>query len=121
MVTIIELRAQGEELPKVRVDGEAAGLVARVREPAVEHDVELPGLAGLDVDGPAAAGLKPSLHTEGFGFVASGGAVVDDDGHGERIILPYSRCFFSPPSIACQLFPQRCFAWASALLSWARE
>jgi len=27
--------------------------------------------------------FKPSLHTEDFGFVASGGAVLDDDCHGQ--------------------------------------
>ena len=50
---------------------------------AIDNDVELAGLANLDLDGTAPARFKPSLHTEDFGFVASGSAVVDNDGHVE--------------------------------------
>jgi hypothetical protein len=46
--------------------------MARIRDLTVDDDIELAGLARLDVDRPAAAGLDPSLHTEGFGLIASG-------------------------------------------------
>ena len=62
--------------------GESSGVVARVGELAVDDDIELARLAGLNVHRPAPAGFDPSLHTEGFGLVASGGAVMDQDRHG---------------------------------------
>ena len=71
----------GDELLQVRVGREASRLVLGVGQLAIHHDVELAALADLYSDGAAASRLKPSLHTEDFGFVASGSAVVDHDGH----------------------------------------
>ena len=69
------------DLLQVGFPWEAPGLVARVDELVARQDVELARLARLDLDRSAPASLNPSLHTEGFGFVASGGAVANEDRH----------------------------------------
>ena len=81
--------ALGADLFQIRLGREASRLVLRVGQLAIDDDVELARLADLDVDGAAPSRFKPSLHTEDFGFVASGGAVVDNDGHveGASVIL----------------------------------
>ena len=50
--------------------------VARVDELLIDEDVELSRLARANVNRPAPSGFNPSLHTEGFTLVASGGAIV---------------------------------------------
>ena len=79
--TLFRQARSGKDLLQVRFPGKAAGREARVGELAIDDDIELARLAGLDVDRPAAAGFEPSLHTEGFGLVASSSAVMDEYRH----------------------------------------
>src|ERR1035437_8874461 len=69
------------DLLQVGVRRETSRPVARVDELFIDDDVELARLARLNVDRPAPASFNPSLHTEGFGFVASDGAVMYEDSH----------------------------------------
>ena len=85
----------GGELLQVRLGRKASRLVLRVGQPAVDHDVELAGLADLCVDGTASLRFKPSLHTEDFGFVASRSAVMDNDGH---VDVACSKTVWRPPA-----------------------
>jgi len=73
----------GANLLEIGLGREASRLVLGIGQPAIDHDVELARFTYLDLDGALPARLKPSLHTEDFWFVASGSAVVDDDGHGD--------------------------------------
>jgi len=66
---------------EIRVRRETSGVVAGIHELAVRNDVELARFPRLNVHRTAPARFKPSLHTEGFGLVASTGAVMDQDGH----------------------------------------
>jgi len=59
----------------------ASCLVSRVRKMSVDYHVELSGLSLPHVHGATSSTFDPSLHTEGFGLVASSGAVMDDDRH----------------------------------------
>ena len=77
---------QGIDLLQIGFPREASGAITRVDELAVEDDIELAGLARLDRDGLSPASLEPSLHTEGFGFVASRAAVTDQDRHVCRLV-----------------------------------
>ena len=61
--------------------GKPSGLVARKNNLTVDDDVELAGASGLDIHWTSPVLLKPRLHTEGVGFVVSGGAVIDNDRH----------------------------------------
>ena len=70
-----------QDLLQILFPGESSGLVARVGEFTVDNHVELARFAGLNVHQPAPARFDPSLHTEGFGLVASGSAVMNVDGH----------------------------------------
>ena len=80
-------RAAASELEflQVRVRGESSRLVARVDELFADDDVELARLARPNVNRPAPASFDPRLHTEGFGLVASDGAVMYDDSHGRYL------------------------------------
>jgi hypothetical protein len=69
------------DLSQVDLGGKASRFKAGVRDPTVDNDVELALLPALYVHRTTPASLNPSLHTEGFGLVASGGAVVNDDRH----------------------------------------
>src|SRR5512132_133326 len=75
------MRASELDLLQVGFPWEASRPGARVDELFADHEVELAGLARPDLDRSMPASLDPSLHTEGFGFVASAGAVVNDDRH----------------------------------------
>jgi hypothetical protein len=55
----------------------------------VNDDVELPGASGLDGYRTTPTRLKPSLHTEGFGFVVSDSAVKDQNRHIDRFSLEH--------------------------------
>lgn len=72
----------GKDAREIGLPRKPPRLVARVHGRTIDDDIELAHLARVELDGPAPATFDPSLHTEGFGFVASGGAVMDDDGHG---------------------------------------
>ena len=67
---------------------EPSRLVARVDELFVDDDVELARLALLDFNRPTPVSFKPGLHTEGFRFVASVGAVMNGDNHVYPIVSP---------------------------------
>lgn len=69
------------QFPEVGLPRETSCLVAGVDQLSVDLDVELSGLAGLDVDMPVSICFDPGLHTEGFGSIASGRAVMNDDRH----------------------------------------
>lgn len=69
------------QLLEVLLGGEAPGVVARIHQALAGQDVELSRLPDFERHGSAPAGLDPSLHTEGFGPIASAGAVADDDCH----------------------------------------
>ena len=73
------------DLLQVGVRWKTPRLVARVDELFIDDDVELARLARLNVDRPAPASFNPSLHTEGFGFVASGSAIMYEDSHDHRL------------------------------------
>src|SRR6266545_7042109 len=49
---------EDHDLLEIGLAGEPAGLVAGIGERAVDHDVKLPGLPGLDVDRATAARLE---------------------------------------------------------------
>ena len=66
---------------QVGLGGKSFRFIARVNDATIDDDVELATLAGLHVHGSTSKSFDPSLHTEGFGFVASGGAVVNDRCH----------------------------------------
>lgn len=74
------------DLLQVGVRRETSRLIARVDELFIDHDVELARLARPNLNRPAPANFDPSLHTEGFGFVASDGAVMDEDSHGHYLV-----------------------------------
>ena len=84
----IRRRAAALELDLLQVGlrWETSRLVARVDELFVDDDVELTCLALLDVNRPAPASFKTSLHTEGFRFVASMRAVKNEDRHGRCLV-----------------------------------
>ena len=71
-----------EQPCKLLIAGESAGSRTRIQHHAAVGQVELPALAGLQVDRAFAHALKPSLHTEGFRLVASLRAILDQNGHG---------------------------------------
>jgi hypothetical protein len=96
------------DLLQIGVRREPSRLVARVDELFVDDDVELARVSGLDVNRPAPASFNPSLHTEGFGFVVSGGAVMYENSHDRYLVggnlaqphagsLPaaYGKCWFA--------------------------
>jgi hypothetical protein len=101
------------DLLQVGVRWETSRPVARVDELFIDDDVELARLARPNVHRPAPASFNPSLHTEGFGFVASDGAVMYEDSHDHCLVggnlakphagsLPaaYGKCQFRcPPTI----------------------
>ena len=64
---------------QVGIRRKPSGLKSGVSDLAVNDDVKLAAASGLYVHRSMATRLKPSLHTEGFGFVASGGAVKDEN------------------------------------------
>jgi len=68
-------------LSQVGLRGKLSGFVSGVNDAVVDHDVELAGLSRLQFHRAPSASLDPSLHTEGFGLVASSGAVVNDARH----------------------------------------
>ena len=74
------------DLLQVGVRWETSRRVARVDELFMDDDVELARLARPNVNGPAPANFNPSLHTEGFGFVASDGAVMYEDSHEHSLV-----------------------------------
>jgi hypothetical protein len=74
------------DLLQVGVRWETSRLVARVDELFIDDDVELARLSWPNVDRPATASFNPSLHTEGFGFVASDGAVMYEDSHDRYLV-----------------------------------
>jgi hypothetical protein len=76
------------DLLQVGVRRETSRLVARVDELFIDDDVELARLARANLDGPAPASFNPSLHTEGFGFVVSGGTVMYENSHGHCLVCP---------------------------------
>lgn len=71
---------------QVGVRGETSRHVARVDQLFIYDDIELTRLSGSNLNRPAAASLDPGLHTEGLGSVVSGSAVMDEDGHGHRLV-----------------------------------
>ena len=70
-----------DDLLQIGVRREPARRVARIDEFLVDYDVELARLALSHLYRPTPASFNPSLHTEGFGFVASTGAVMNQDRH----------------------------------------
>lgn len=61
--------------------GKSSRLVARVPERAVDADVELARLAGLELDVRDAFGLQRVPHPEGLRQIASAAAVLDEHVH----------------------------------------
>ena len=66
---------------QIRLGRKLARRVSRVSDTAVDDNVELTRASGMYLRGTATSRIKPSLHTEGFGFVASAGAVMNGDRH----------------------------------------
>ena len=66
---------------QVSIRRKSSGFISGVSDLAVNDHVKLAAASGLYVHQRMATRLKPSLHTEGFGFVASGGAVKDENRH----------------------------------------
>jgi hypothetical protein len=65
----------------LRIRGEAASAVTRVPQFAIDRDVELPGVAGSQLDLADPFALERVPHTEGLRPIASGTAVFDQDLH----------------------------------------
>lgn len=74
------------DLLQVGVRWKSSRLVARVDELFIDDDVELARPARPNVNWPAPASFDPSLHTEGFGFVVSGGAVMYENSHDRYLV-----------------------------------
>jgi hypothetical protein len=73
----------------------------------VNDDIELPRASGLDDHRTTSTRLKPSLHTEGFGFVVSDSAIKDEDRHIIVLVGCYSE--WIPASLAEKAHLERCF------------
>jgi hypothetical protein len=83
------LQLSTPDVLKIGIRRKASSLAFRERNLTVNDNVELPSASGLDGYRPTSTRLKPSLHTEGFGFVVSDNAVKDQNRHIERLPLEH--------------------------------
>ena len=99
LASVLEL-----DLLQVAVRRETSRFVAGVDQLPFDHNVKLTDLARLNVNWATPVSLEPSLHTEGFGFVASVGTVMNENRHVDRVVYRQKLTLTAAPQALTKVF-----------------